>query len=116
MTKLGTALLLLVVTSCGGETESDGAGGAGTTLPSNQTLVVRRVFMGETDRELTPDPDAWKNYGRDLDGLVSNGSEAKHCKTQPGPSAAAIRTDGPGGIDNAWGAHLMPLQSGTGLM
>ncbi|HEY1960208.1 MAG TPA: hypothetical protein VGH28_31580 [Polyangiaceae bacterium] len=72
------------------------------------TFAIQTVSLGEADRAGTPSPSAWKNYGYDVDGLVTTSSDTNVCTLHTG-APKANQADGTGGIDNAWGAVLLPI-------
>ncbi|MCA9594890.1 MAG: hypothetical protein KC776_16330, partial [Myxococcales bacterium] len=72
-------------------------------------LVVQKLFLGDTDRQLLSDPNAWKTYGYDLDGHFSNKNSTAHCTPQKGANPASVKTDGNGGVDNSFGANIVPI-------
>jgi hypothetical protein len=102
-----------------------GAGGAGTggggqggapacngPGPSGDgyVYVLRRVFLGDTDRDGTPNPqNGWKQYGMNLDGKVSDKASKDLCKPRGGASPAQAYPDGAGGIDNSFGRNILPI-------
>ena len=79
---------------------------AGTT-PT--VLAISQLFLGDTDRQGNPSPTAWKDYGYDLDGIVSTKTGTNHCAPVKGANPANVKTDGTNGIDNSFGSNLMPL-------
>jgi hypothetical protein len=72
-------------------------------------LVVQKLFLGELDRQGLIDPYAWKSYGYDLDGYYSNEYSTLHCTPVTGANSVSVKTDGNGGIDNSFGANLIPI-------
>jgi hypothetical protein len=67
-------------------------------------------LLGDTRRDGVPTPDAWKDYGFDLDGLQTGSDTTCQCKPAEG-AAPSVLADGPGGIDNAFGRNLVPIFS-----
>lgn len=135
--KLGAALTLIglgagiatfaVTQGCGGDSDSDGGTGAAQTgkIPpaedgSPTTSTEERVFaldslsLGEADRAGVKNKDAWKQYGFNLDGRITNvpGSTApdlgRVCKRTAG-ARATVHQDGDEGIDNTFGKEILPL-------
>lgn len=108
----------------GGATSSSGSTIDATTQPDTGTspgvpagkaaFAVNKIFLGETDRAGAKNKDAWKDYGRDIDGLAtvvtsSTSPElAKVCKRRAG-APATVHNDGNDGIDNVWGKEIMKL-------
>ncbi len=73
-----------------------------------RTFAVSRFFAGDTTRAGTPSTIAWKTFGYDLDGRTTTRTSADVCT----PAAGAGRDsqiDGEFGIDNAWGARIVPI-------
>jgi hypothetical protein len=70
--------------------------------------AMHQLFLGDTDRTGTPSADAWKSFGYDLDGKVTLASSTDVCTLVPG-SSKQVQVDGNGGIDNSWGANIMPI-------
>src|SRR6185437_6077318 len=75
--------------------------GTGTTV-----FAISKLYLGDTDWNGTPDPDAWKQYGYDIDGLPPGSSQ--HCKPVAGASPL-VQEEGPGGVQNSWGHNIVPL-------
>ena len=50
--------------------------------------AVQKVFLGETNRSGAATKDAWKDYGENLDGLVSTRTANGECKLQAGADSA----------------------------
>ena len=123
----------LLVPACGGSTASIGAdsgtaddagtdgpgltgeggadGGVDSAVPGDPlttvgAFAVSRVFLGETDRAGVPTKDAWKQYGENLDGLVTTKTSTDVCKRVAGADSAK-QEDGLNGIDNAFGRTVL---------
>ena len=43
-------------------------------------LAIEKVQLGDTDVTGAPNPQAWKDYGVDLGGLVTSATDTQHCK------------------------------------
>ena len=71
-------------------------------------LAINKLFLGDTDRSGNPDPNAWKNYGYNLDNYASTVSSKNVCKPRAG-GQPSIHNDGNNGIDNAFGKGILPL-------
>ncbi len=85
-----------------------------STQPPNTTgqttvIAVSQLFFGDTDRNGNASPTAWKQFGYNLDGLISTKTDANHCRLIAGANPTNVKTDGDGGIDNSFGSNLMPL-------
>jgi hypothetical protein len=72
-------------------------------------LAFSQLFVGETDRNFVPDPQAWKQYGYNLDGIISTKTGSNHCQPVQGAIKSSVQTDGNDGIDNSFGANLIPI-------
>jgi hypothetical protein len=83
---------------------------AGDLIPGGRphNYALMQLFMGDTDRNGSPSPTAWQSFGYDLDGKVTTTSSTDVCTLLAG-AARQVQLDGNGGIDNSWGANLMPL-------
>jgi hypothetical protein len=79
-----------------------------TTGTDERTFAVNALHLGEADRSGTPNKDAWKSYGYNLDGKKTTRDSADVCTRQPGASAAT-QEDGDDGIDNAFGKTIIPF-------
>lgn len=136
--KLGAALTLIglglgvatfaVTQGCGGDSDNENGGAAGeqtgkTVPPEEGTPTAsteERVFaldsisLGEADRNGVKDKDAWKGYGYNLDGRITNvtGSTSpdleRVCKRAQG-APATVHQDGDEGTDNAFGKEILKL-------
>ena len=99
----------------GGGTAGSGGGTGGTMpmngcKPSNDTvLAVDRLFFGDSDWNDIMDANAWTLFGLDVDGVDSMGTATGVCQPSAGASVTAVHTDGPNGLDNAFGKNLLPV-------
>jgi hypothetical protein len=76
--------------------------------PPGHAYGISKLFLGGTDRNGSPNPSAWKQYGYNLDGLVSVEGSPNHCRPAAGGSPK-VMNDGNEGIDNGFGKTLWPL-------
>ena len=80
--------------------------GSGTKYFAVNALKLGITRKGTT----TSDPNAWKDYGYDLDGRNTTAEDSKtsnnSCKRKSG-SPTSILADGNNGIDNNFGGHVM---------
>jgi len=83
--------------------DSPAAGSAPTVI------AMRKLLLGDTDASGNPDPNAWRDIGYNLDGLISTKNGTNHCKPQEGATKSSVQTDGTNGIDNSFGSNLMPI-------
>jgi hypothetical protein len=129
----GTGMALALATgACGGTTTDTGDGGdagapgdagnpdapgkpppppadAGPPTSTTMTFALRTLYLGEADRNGDPpSTTAWKDFGVNVDGLVSDKTSTDVCTLYAG-APKTNQVDGNGGIDNAWGATLLPI-------
>jgi hypothetical protein len=78
---------------------------------TDSVVSVNQLFLGDTDRFGNSDPMAWQLYGYNIDGILSTKTGTNHCKPQLGTPKSKIQTDGPDGLDNSYGANLMPIMA-----
>ena len=83
--------------------------GVGPGTGTETTLAVSKLYLGDTDRAGNASSSAWKDYGYNLDGIISTKSGTNHCQPVEGANPANVKTDGTGGIDNSFGSNLVPL-------
>jgi hypothetical protein len=79
-------------------------------LRDGKVLALSKVYL-DRDRGGARNPNAWKSYGFDLDGEATDGTSTNHCQPAPGADAARVKTDGDEGIDNGFGASILPIIS-----
>ena len=85
-----------------------------TADTSTKTFAIQTLYLGESPRGGgAPSSQAWKKYGYNLDGKVTQALSADVCtRAQGAPSSN--QADGDLGIDNAFGAVFLPiLQAAT---
>jgi hypothetical protein len=75
-------------------------------------LAIHKVYLGDTDRNLIPSYSAWKSIGLNIDGVVTGPTDTNVCTPFMGANRAKSQTDGVDGIDNSWGASIIPLIMG----
>lgn len=82
---------------------------------STRWYAMARVRLGGEDEAGHPSTSAWRAIGFDLDHRVTTAEAAKSnvdvCKAAPGASPTVLE-DGEQGIDNAFGAHIVPFLRG----
>jgi len=129
----GLSLVLFTswTVGCGSDSTGSGGGGTGGGGPSGPgiqppdrpdgaspgdgdgtAMAVSELFLGDTDRNGSPNPSAWKTYGFDLDGTISTKDSTNLCKPNAGGSPSSVYPDGENGIDNAFGKLLLPIITG----
>ncbi len=79
-------------------------GAPAATSGAQRTFAVRSFDLGGGS------PDAWKQLGLDIDGASTTAASTGLCKLAPGASPR-VHEDGADGIDNSFGANLVPLLS-----
>ena len=68
------------------------------------TFAIHDFFLGDMARDHTyASYDAWKAFGHDIDGKITDDSSTDVCTLYPGGS----QVDGNGGIDNSFGAKFV---------
>ncbi len=81
---------------------------ATTGLTTRHNYAVDKLYLGDTDRTGITSANAWESFGYDLDGKVTIATSTDVCALVAGASKS-IQIDGEGGIDNSWGANIMPI-------
>ncbi|MEZ4314005.1 MAG: hypothetical protein R3F14_38780 [Polyangiaceae bacterium] len=104
-----------------GEPGGAGAGGTATTTSTTTTqppkqlpwlygdvvLAVRTLNFGEFTKDNKPLPSTLA-LGFNLDGLESTATSTDLCQPTYKATAEELYPDGPGGIDNSFGARFLP--------
>lgn len=91
-----------------------------TTATDERVFAINELFLGDTDRKGAPVKDktgvniAWKDYGYDLDGIVTEAVNAsspglKEVCDRAAGAPAGIHQDGTEGIDNSFGKEILKL-------
>jgi hypothetical protein len=79
-----------------------------------RTFALRKMFAGDADRTFKANATAWRSYGEDLDKDATTESSAGTCRLAAG-AASSVRADGDAGIDNSFGANVLPLLVANGF-
>jgi hypothetical protein len=82
--------------------------GVPTSAGTDTVLAMHAFFFGDTNWSGAADEEAWQSFGYDLDGLASTPSSENHCAPAAG-AGDTVKEDGPGGLDNSFGARILPL-------
>lgn len=82
--------------------------GPATTDTSTKTFAISKLYLGEASRTGAASDTAWKNFGYNLDGKTTAGTSTDVCTRAKG-APSSNQADGTGGIDNSFGAVIMPL-------
>lgn len=98
----------------GGQAGSGGWGGSGGAESCLEPVVLAmdRLWLGDTDPDLTPNTMAWKGYGLDVDHRVTTDTYTDLCRPIAGTSPNKPHGDGVAGIDNSFGKNVLPLLLG----
>ena len=80
----------------------------GTPTMAKHNYALHKLYMGDTDRMGVTNPDAWKAFGYDLDGKITTQASTDVCTLMAGASKS-VQIDGTGGVDNSFGANIMPI-------
>jgi hypothetical protein len=75
----------------------------------NTTFAISELFLGDTDRNGMSDPiNGWKQYGFNIDGIIATPPYTNLCKPVDN-APASVHANGNGGIDNSFGANILPI-------
>jgi hypothetical protein len=86
------------------------SGGSGTG--ANHNYAIRKLYLGGDNRQGVAAATAWKDFGYNLDNLVTTKDSSDVCTLQPG-AAKSTQVDGTGGIDNSFGENIWPIVQTT---
>lgn len=95
--------------STGSGGSDQGGGGAGQGGAGTAALVVGHLHVGAKTFAGVENPNAWQDFGFDIDGLVTTNDFTAHCQPVDGAAPNNVFPDGPNGIDNAWGKYALPI-------
>lgn len=76
-----------------------------TASTETHTFAVRKLFLGDTDRNGAPNQVAWKKYGYNVDGKSSTSASSDVCTPVEGATRER-QADGESGIDNSFGKNI----------
>ncbi len=79
-----------------------------TTSSDFKTFAVSELYFGDTDRSGSPNSNAWKTYGYNLDGKATTDKSTDVCTLESGASKTT-QTDGDQGRDNSFGKNIVPI-------
>jgi hypothetical protein len=94
-----------------GEPPAKPSAGA-TTSTAERNFAVYELLLGDATRNGPESDIAWKTFGYNLDGKVSTARSNDGCKPVAGASPK-VKDDGENGIDNSFGANVVPLITGA---
>lgn len=83
--------------------------GAPAAGAEDTVIALNKLFLGDTDFSGNPDPNAWREIGFNIDGIISTKNGTNHCKYQEGATKSSVQTDGVDGIDNSFGSNLVKI-------
>lgn len=88
---------------------------AGTTTSTDeQTFALNSLLLGDSARGSTAtSTTAWKDYGFNIDGKISDAKSTDVC-TRAAGAPSSVQADGNSGIDNSFGANILPIIQSAG--
>jgi len=101
-------------TDGGRDASGDATDGAIADAPAEAYVVpgsnfaFRHYYLGDTDRSGTTSGTAWESFGTDIDGKTTTAASTDVCTLYAGASKQ-MQVDGMNGIDNSWGANIIPI-------
>lgn len=101
-------------TDGGRDATADATDGAVTDAPAEAYVVpgtnfaFHTYYLGDTDRSGTASATAWQSFGADIDGKTTTAASTDVCTLYAG-APKSVQTDGTNGIDNSWGANVIPI-------
>jgi hypothetical protein len=91
-------------------TTGSGGGFIGCTPTNGVVLATSKLYLGDTDFNDAPNvTNGWKQYGFNIDGLVSTATSTNLCQPYMGAPKANVYPDGNNGIDNSFGVNILPM-------
>ena len=81
-----------------------------TTDTTTRVFALNQLFLGEAGRG-GPVKDAWKDFGYNIDGLLTTKADTNVCG-RVGGADPAKQEDGNGGIDNSFGHSIVSFIQG----
>lgn len=74
-----------------------------------RSFVAQNVYLGDTDLDGGADPNAWAQFGTDIDGIDTTDAESSGVCTPVSGASPAVAIDGANGIDNSFGKNVLPV-------
>jgi hypothetical protein len=74
---------------------------------------MSKVFLGDSEWSGAKSAGAWKQFGYNVDGLVSSAESTDLCLPRAGGKKVNVYPDGDNGTDNSWGKNVMPMVTGV---
>jgi len=126
-----TSLLFasLLLFACGSSTTTSDAGPDGAAAdsgpagdatpppdsgPGTTTWVFKKMFVGDSDRTFKASATAWRTFGADIDGKATTSMSTDVCQRAQG-APSMVQADGDNGVDNSFGANVLPVLLAAGL-
>lgn len=72
-------------------------------------FAINRLFLGDTDRNGQNSLTAWKQFGYNIDHLISDATSDNLCAPVGEGTPASVYPDGNQGIDNSFGRNILPI-------
>src|SRR5579883_916907 len=105
---------------CSGGTTNSSSGGGGqpppaptgptTGITKEHNYAIHKLYLGDTDRNITPSNNAWTTFGYNLDGKNTTAQSTDVCQpVMGGYMGNKQQVDGANGIDNSFGHNIIPL-------
>lgn len=116
-----TATTTATTTSTTTTTGAGGSGGSASASPpppgpmntpdgmGSSVFAISKILFGDTNPDGTPNFNAWKDYGYDLDGHISTATSTGLCKPRKNAAPKTVYPDGVNGIDNSFGKNILPI-------
>lgn len=79
-----------------------------------RSFVAQNVWLGDTDIDGGADPNAWAQFGTDIDGIDTTDAESSGVCTPVEGANPAVAIDGANGIDNSFGKNVLPVFASLG--
>ena len=92
-----------------GDAGSSDGGDSGALLDiGGRNFVAHALYLGDVDRDGGSGPNAWQDFGADLDGKTTASDSTDVCTLYAG-APQSTQADGPNGLDNSFGRNVMPI-------
>jgi hypothetical protein len=100
------------VTVDAGSTVPPDPGGPAPDGGAPLVLAFSKLYFGDRDPSGQVDAQAWKQYGLNIDGKITTRVSTDVCTLALG-APRDTQTDGDNGIDNSFGANILPILVST---
>ena len=85
---------------------------SGSPASGSHNYAIRKLYLGGDNRQGVAGASAWKDFGYNLDNLVTAQTSTDVCTLEPG-AARSTQVDGKGGVDNSFGENIWPIVQTT---